>query len=249
MVKKIRVTIWNEFVHEKNDAAVKKVYPDGIHNAIAQGLKKEMGFIIQTATLEQPEHGLTEKVLKNTDVLFWWGHMAHGQVDDEIVKRIHQKILDGMGLVVLHSGHFSKIFRRLMGTNCSLTWRVADEREIVWNIAPSHPIAQGIAGSFELPGSEMYGERFDIPEPDQLLFVSWYEGGNVFRSGCTFKRGNGKIFYFSPGHETYPIFYDKTILRILANSARWAYSPIRLSTNDVPNQKTPLAPITKRKPI
>ena len=247
MAREIRVTVWNEFVHEKSDEKIGKIYPDGMHGAIARGLRACGDFEIRSATLEEPEHGLPEGVLRETDVLFWWGHVAHDKVDDAVVQRVQQSVLAGMGLVVLHSGHYSKIFRRLMGANCSLTWREADEREILWNIAPGHPIAQGIGESFQLPESEMYGERFDIPEPDELIFLSWFEGGNVFRSGCTFRRGNGRIFYFSPGHESYPIFHDKTIHLILANAARWAHSPVRRSTGENPNQKVPLAPIAKKR--
>jgi trehalose utilization protein len=204
MADKIRVTVWNEFRHEKTNAAVKKIYPDGIHGTIAKGLKAA-GMDVTCATLDEPEHGLTDEVLNNTDVMTWWGHMAHGEVKDVVVKKVQTRVLEGMGLIVLHSGHFSKIFRSLMGTNCSLKWREAAEKERLWNIEPSHPITEGIGEYFELPNTEMYGERFDIPTPDKLVFISWFEGGEVFRSGCTWDRGHGKVFYFRPGHEAYPI--------------------------------------------
>ena len=222
MAESIRVTVWNEFRHEKTHEAVKKVYPDGMHRVIAEGLTAAGGFEVRTATLDEPEHGLSEEVLEDTDVLTWWGHMAHAEVKDEIVGRVHKRALAGMGLVVLHSGHFSKIFRALMGTNCSLRWREAAEKERIWNVAPSHPIAQGIGDYFELPHVEMYGERFDIPTPDELVFISWFEGGEVFRSGCCFERGHGRVFYFRPGHETFPIFYDDNVRRVIANAVRWA---------------------------
>jgi trehalose utilization protein len=143
-------------------------------------------------------------------------------VDDAIVTRVQQRVLAGMGLVVLHSGHFSKLFKRLMGTSCDLKWREADERERIWVVAPSHPVAAGLGEYFELEREEMYGEFFDIPAPDELVFVSWFQGGEVFRSGCCYSRGAGRIFYFRPGHETYPTYYDASVQRVIANAARWA---------------------------
>jgi trehalose utilization protein len=217
-----RVTIWNEFRHEKSDAEVAKIYPNGIHQAIANHLR-ENGFAVQTATLDEPEHGLTHNVLAQTDVLLWWGHLAHNEVSDEIVDRVHQRILeDGMGLIVLHSGHFSKIFKRLMGTSCDLKWREVGEKARVWVVEPGHPIATGLDEHFDIPHAEMYGEHFDIPAPDTLVFISWFQGGEVFRSGCCYHRGRGKIFYFQPGHETYPIYYQPEVLRVINNAIHWA---------------------------
>jgi trehalose utilization protein len=217
----IKVTVWNEFLHENQHEEVRKVYPDGIHNALAAGIGTD-GFEVRTATLEQPEHGLTEEVLANTDVLIWWGHMGHDQVEDAIVDRVQARVLSGMGLVVLHSAHFSKIFKKLMGTGCDLKWREADEKERIWTVNPAHPIAAGIPEHFTLEREEMYGEHFDIPAPDELVFVSWFEGGEVFRSGCTFFRGQGKVFYFRPGHETYPTYYNETVLQVIKNGIKWA---------------------------
>lgn len=246
MNETIRVTIWNEFEHEKDNPAVKKIYPDGIHKTIAKGLKAYEGLNLRTATMDQPEHGLTEAVLKKTDVLIWWGHRAHGRVDDEIVRRVQKNVLEGMGLIVLHSGHYSKIFRALMGTNCSLKWREAAEKERIWVVEPSHPIAEGFGEYFEIPHEEMYGERFDIPPPDELIFVSWFQGGEVFRSGCTWTRGHGRIFYFRPGHETYPTYHNKDVIRVIANAARWA-KPRVMIPDICPNRAAlePLAPPPK----
>lgn len=222
MNKTVRVTVWNEYRHEKKHAGIAKIYPEGIHNAIGNYLKDQPGFEVHTATLDEPEHGLTEKVLANTDVLTWWGHAAHGEVKDEIVNRVHARVLDGMGLICLHSAHYSKIFRKLMGTTCSLKWREAGEKERLWVIEHGHPIVDGLGEYFEIEHAEMYGEPFDIPEPDTLIFISWFPGGEVFRSGCCYYRGRGKVFYFRPGHETYPIYHDKNVLRVIANAARWA---------------------------
>jgi trehalose utilization protein len=221
MVSPIRVTVWNEFRHEKSHAEVTKVYPQGIHEAIAEGLREE-GYVVRTATLDEPEHGLTEAVLADTDVLTWWGHMAHGDVSDAIVDRVQKRVLEGMGLIVLHSGHFSKIFKRLMGTSCDLKWREANERERLWVVEPGHPIVEGLGEYFEIPHEEMYGEHFDIPQPDTLVLVSWFQGGEVFRSGCCYHRGQGKIFYFRPGHETFPTYYQAEVRRVIANGVRWA---------------------------
>lgn len=217
----IRVTVWNENLHEQKNEEVRKVYPKGIHSALAEGIAQP-GFEVRTATLDQPEHGLTQEVLDNTDVLLWWGHIGHDQVADEIVERVQKRVWQGMGLIVLHSGHFSKIFKKLMGTSCDLKWREADEKERIWVVDPAHPIAEGLGEYFELEREEMYGEHFDIPAPDELVFVSWFEGGEVFRSGCTYHRGNGKIFYFRPGHETYPTYYNANVLKAISNGVKWA---------------------------
>lgn len=217
----IRVTVWNENKHEQTNEKVREVYPAGIHGAIAEFLRAQ-GMDVGTATLDEPEHGLTDEVLNKTDVLIWWGHVAHEEVSDKIVDKVHKRVLEGMGLIVLHSGHFSKIFRKLMGTTCDLKWREIGEKERLWVVEPSHPIVEGIGEYIELPQTEMYGERFDIPAPDTLVFISWFAGGEVFRSGCCYNRGKGKVFYFRPGHETYPIFYNKDIQRVISNAVRWA---------------------------
>ena len=218
----LRVTVWNEYRHEKQDAEVAKVYPQGIHDAIAKHLRGQ-ALSVRTATLDEPEHGLTADVLNQTDVLIWWGHMAHGEVKDEVVERVWKRINeDGMGLIVLHSGHKSKIFLKLMGTGCELRWREAGEKERLWVIEPGHPIAQGLPAHFEIPHTETYGEHFEIPMPDAIVLTSWFQGGEVFRSGCCWRRGNGKVFYFGPGHETFPIYYQPEVLQVITNAIHWA---------------------------
>lgn len=217
----LKVTVWNENRHEQKNPVVRDIYPQGIHGTIADFLKTE-GFDTRTATLDEPEHGLTDDVLNNTDVLVWWGHLAHSEVKDEIVQKVKERVLDGMGLIVLHSGHFSKIFKTLMGTSCDLKWREAGEKERIWVVSPSHPITEGLPEYIEIENEEMYGEHFDIPQPDELIFMSWFEGGEVFRSGCTYKRSNGKVFYFRPGHETYPTYHHKQVQRVIINAVKWA---------------------------
>lgn len=237
----IRVTVWNENRVERKPE-VRTIYPDGMHGAIAAPLRGQ-GLNVKTATFDEPEHGLTEIVLAETDVLTWWGHMVHNEVDDRVVDRIQRRVLQGMGLIVLHSGHESKIFKRLMGTTCDLKWRDVGEKERLWVATPGHPILDGIGHYIEIPQSEMYGEPFDIPNPDVLLFISWYEGGEVFRSGCCYQRGRGRIFYFSPGHELYPIYHQPDVLRVIANGVRWA-APVAGAT--IPAERhhvVPLAPI------
>ncbi len=239
----IRITVWNEFRHEqKPGSKPQQVYPNGMHEAIASYLRKDPGFEVRTAWLDQPEHGLTQEVLDSTDVLTWWGHTAHGEVQDEIVQRVKSRVLGGMGLIVLHSGHFSKIFKALMGTTCDLKWREIGEKERLWVVDPAHPIAEGLPEYFEIPHAEMYGERFDIPQPDELVFISWFAGGEVFRSGCCFHRGRGKIFYFRPGHETYPIFYQQEVLKVISNAARWA-APKDTPVPRFGHAKEPLEPV------
>jgi trehalose utilization protein len=219
-----RVTVWGEFRQERSDDAVRSVYPNGIHAAIAEGLAAD-DLEVRTATLDEPDQGLSEETLAATDVLTWWGHVAHREVSDETVDRVQRRVLDGMGLIVLHSGHHSKIFKRLMGTTANLNWREAGERERLWVVDRSHPIAEGLGASFLLEHEEMYGEPFDVPAPDRLVLISWFQGGEVFRSGCCYERGRGRIFYFRPGHETHPTYFDPNVRRVIANAARWAAAP------------------------
>jgi trehalose utilization protein len=221
----IRTVVWGENVHEQENPVVRGIYPDGMHSTIAAALNENKAISATTATLQEAEHGLTEKRLAETDVLVWWGHAAHGKVDDAVVERVQQRVWQGMGLIVLHSSHFSKIFKRLMGTPCSLKWREAGERERLWVINRNHPIARGLDDRFELDMEEMYGESFTVPEPLETVFISWFEGGEVFRSGLTFQRGAGKIFYFRPGHETYPTYHDRNVRQVLRNAVEWAYNP------------------------
>lgn len=221
----MRVLVWGENHHEKHDEIPQRIYPDTIHGTIAAGLRELLGdeAVVETATLDDPEHGLSEERLADTDVLLWWGHMRHDAVDDEVVERVHRHVLGGMGFIPLHSAHFSKVFIRLMGTTCSLRWRQGDDRELVWTVAPTHPIAQGVPHPLVIPAQEMYGEFFDVPAPDELVFVSSFSGGEVFRSGMTFSRGHGRIFYFSPGDQDYPVYHQPEIRRVLANAVGWAF--------------------------
>ena len=221
----LRILVWNENIHEtRGDQKTLTHYPAGIHTTIAEGLRRHFGAgaDVSTATLQDAEHGLSQEVLDRTDVLMWWAHAGHDQVEDGVVDRVHQAVLSGMGILVLHSGHYSKIFTRLMGTTCSLKWRNDGERELVWTVAPRHPIAEGVPHPIHIAQQEMYGEYFDIPAPDETVFLSTFEGGEVFRSGVTYTRGLGRVFYFSPGDQDFPVYHHPDVQRVLANGARWA---------------------------
>ncbi|MBO5648434.1 MAG: ThuA domain-containing protein [Clostridia bacterium] len=225
MANKIRVTIWNEYVHEVYEDAVREIYPLGIHGCIKEFLEKldvNGELEIRLAALADPDQGLPDEVLNNTDVLMWWGHCAHHEVDDGLVQRIKARVYDGgMGFIPMHSAHMSKPFREILGTSGKLLWG-EDQHEFIWNVRPGHPITAGIPEHIELDKEEMYGEPFMIPQPDELLFISWFEQGYVFRSGCTYHRGRGKIFYFQPGHEYCRSFYNEYVQRVLYNAVKWA---------------------------
>ncbi|WP_273322819.1 ThuA domain-containing protein [Vallitalea guaymasensis] len=236
-MENIKVTIWNEFRHEKSDEEVRKVYPNGIHEELKKQLGVDKQLVIRTATLDEPENGLTDEVLNDTDVLLWWGHMSHEEVLDEVVEKVRQRVLHGMGLIVLHSGHGSKIFTKLCGTNTGeLKWREQGEKERLWVVDYSHPIVEGIGEYIELEHEEMYGEPFGIPAPDELVFISWFAGGEVFRSGVTYKRGLGKIFYFRPGHESYPTYKNEDVIKVIKNAVKWA-KPLNYPKSVVGNTK------------
>jgi len=218
----IRLTVWNEFRHEQDDERVRRIYPQGMHHLIAGAVCRDGGVEARLAALDEPHHGLTDEVLAGTDVLVWWGHLHHHEVSDEIVEKVVRRVWDGMGFIALHSSHYCKPFRRLMGTDCGLLWREDGRQETLWVVDPNHPIAGGIDRKIVLPQTEMYGEWFQIPPPDELVFISWHEGGEVFRSGCTWKRGRGRVFYFSPGHETLPIYHHPLIQTVIRNAVIWA---------------------------
>jgi len=241
-MSRIRITVWNEYLHEVENDLVRAVYPNGIHNEVASALTEHLDADVRTATLRQPQHGLSADVLDDTDVLFWWGHKAHAEVSDEVVERVHKAVLSGMGLVALHSAHVSKVFKRVLGTSGWLRWREADEKERLWNLQPSHPILAGVPDYFELEQEEMYGERFDVPDPDELLMLSWFQGGEVFRSLCTWRRGHGRVVYFRPGHEAYPTYRHPHVRRILANAAAYAARSVTIDVSK-PIQVDALEPV------
>lgn len=241
----IRVTVWNEYRHEVENPAIREIYPDGIHTVVAAGLHEYPEFVVRTATLDQDHNGLPDDILDTTDVLIWWGHKAHPEVLDDTVDRVQTRILAGMGLIALHSGHHSKIFKRMMGTTCNLKWRESTDKERIWVVSPSHPVVSGVPEYFEIDREEMYGEHFDIPDPDELVMISWFTGGEVFRSGCCYHRGQGKIFYFRPGHESYPTYYNEDVRKVIANGVKWAAPVLDGPVPDygLPGPNAPLEPL------
>ncbi len=230
----IKVTVWHENYHDRTDEATMAMYPGGMHNVIASFLSKDEEFEVRTATLDQPECGLPDELLEDTDVLLWWGHAKHDDVPDELAKKVHERVLRGMGIIFLHSAHMSKPFRLTMGTSCTLKWRDND-RERLWTVLPQHPIAKGVDEYIELESEEMYGERFDIPQPDELVFLGWFAGGEVFRSGCTWYKGLGKVFYFQPGHETNPSYHNEQVQKIITNAVRWAAPQVVVDKLECPH--------------
>ena len=214
----INVTIWNEFRHEKTVEAAKKLYPDGLHAFIRDFLECEQ-VKVTLAALDDENQGLSDDLLKSTDVLIWWGHMAHGEVKDELVEKIYNRVHSGMGLICLHSAHGSKVFKKVLSSTGTLAWG-RNQKCVIWNLAPTHPIAAGVPLHFEL-FEELYSEPFAIPKPDDLIFTTWYEDGYIFRGGATFTRGLGKIFYFHPGHETCDSYYNEHVQTIIKNAVRF----------------------------
>ena len=234
-MSEVKVVIWNEYLHEVENPGVAELYPDGIHGALKQAFEERGGFAVRTATLREPDHGLSPELLADSDVLLWWGHKAHHEVADATAAMVHEAVLSGMGLVVLHSGHMSKPFKRTLGTHGTLRWREADEKERLWNLRPDHPILADVPDQITLEQEEMYGERFDVPEPDELLMLSWFQGGEVFRSLCTWRRGLGRVVYFRPGHETYPTYHHPEIRRIVVQAGAWASARVRRDASTCPN--------------
>lgn len=228
MSKPLRVTVWNEFVHEREYPNIRAVYPEGIHGCLRRFLEKEQDIAVTCVTLDMPHQGITKELLDNTDVLIWWSHARQDDITDESVRLVRDAVHSGMGLIALHSAHFSRIMRDLLGTTMTLHWRHGD-REKLWCIDPTHPIAQGVPACIDIPEEEMYGECFDIPKPEEIIFIGWFAGGEVFRSGVTFTRGRGRIFYFQPGHEEASVYEHPDIQRVIMNAVRWAAPAVRLS--------------------
>lgn len=215
-VESTTVLLWSEWTEPKS------VYPDGIHGAIAHFLAAQ-GFSTTLATFEEAGQGLPDRVLEAAGVLFWFGHKKHKRVEDATVDRVVRHVTErGMGFIPLHSSHASKPMQALMGTGCLFpSWNEDNGPERIEVRLPDHPIARGVS-DFTLPQTEMYGEPFDVPEPEAVVFHSTWETGETFRSGCCWTRGQGRIFYFRPGHETYPIFFNPIVQTILTNAVVWA---------------------------
>jgi trehalose utilization protein len=213
---RIRVLCWSERTEPAS------VYPEGINGAIAKHLREDSGLDVETASIDDPEQGIGEPALAATDVLVWWGHRKHHDVAEARVNRVVRAIKErGLGFIALHSAHFSKIFKALHGTPCSLgDWRADAKPEYLKCVAPSHPVARGL-GDFTIPQTEMYNEPFLVPSPSPTIFYGYWDAGEQFRSCCVWNVGEGRVVYFQPGHETFPIFFQREPLRIILNSVYW----------------------------
>lgn len=223
MPNPIRVLVWSEFSEPK------EVYPHGIHGAVADALNKLDGVTAATATLDDADQGVSEAALAGADVLAWFGHVKHGAVTDVSVDRIVKHVKErGMGFLGLHSTHFAKPFKALMETECSWRTYVEDGKSAeihVWDA--SHPIAQGVP-NFVIPKEEWYGEPYKVPPPDSVVLVGLYtDRREIARDGMTWTAGKGRVFYFRPGHETFPIYFMPEVQKILGNAARWLAEPHR----------------------
>ena len=221
----MRVHIWAEDRPLPEAAEqMRSLYPKGVEGAIADCLREMEGVTVTTSTMQGPMQGFDREILNRTDVLVYWSHKHWREVAEAHVDYLQNRVLEGMGLIVLHSAHASKLFARLMGTRTqSLRWRENDELQRYWIVSPAHPIAQGLSGEFfEIPMDETYGEYFEIPQPQEQVFLTWAPGGELFRSGCCWTRGLGRIFYFQGGHETYPVYLQREVGTVLTNAVRWA---------------------------
>lgn len=215
------VVVWSEGTAPKN------VYPRDINTAIAEGLQTLAGWEVVTAGLGEPDQGLTEERLNQTDVLIWWGHQKHGEVSDSLVDRIERRVKEqGMGFISLHSSHFAKPYKRLMGTRCSWRDYKADGTSARITVKlPDHPIARGVR-DFDLPKIEFYGEPFAVPTPEAVPLDGVYTRPNgttePCRMGLCWTVGKGRVFYFVPGHETYDDFFRPEVRQIIRNAVEWA---------------------------
>ncbi len=238
----IQVLVWDE----NPSHAPRDIYPRSIRGAVADGLC-EFGrdeVVVRTAHQDEPEQGLSAAALAQTDVLVWWGHMRHSELNDAVIGRVAERVLHrGMGFVALHSAHYSKPFRTILDCTGHLKggWSEADQPEEVRVCAPQHPIAHGVH-DFTLASEEMYGGPFDVPPPAVVVLQSYFPATNrFFPSGIAWSvgagidpnfesgpgrgigqgEGVGRVFYFRPGHESVPTYFHTDVRRVLLNAVRW----------------------------
>lgn len=215
----VNALVWSEGTEPED------VYPRGVRGPIADYLSEETDIEARTRSIEDEDQGVSGDDLEWADVILWWGHLRHDDVTDETVDRIEEHVREnGVGFVSLHSAHYARPYKRLIGMSGDLGGHrlTDDESEYVEVCAPDHPIAEGV-DDFTLPEVEMFGEPYDIPEPETVVLHSEYsEGDEEFRSGVTFEFGEGRGFYLRPGHEEFEIYLDDNIQRIVTNATRWA---------------------------
>lgn len=212
----IRVRVWSEHT------ARRAYYPDDINGAVAEGLRLDDGLSVTTAELVDEGDGVPETELARTDVLVWWGHQLHRYVADDAVDRVVRHVRErGMGFVALHSSHMSKPFTRLIGDDGGLGGVEVDAgAERITVEQRDHPVADGV-DKIELAKEESYNEPFNCGKPDAVVFRSVFDNGHEFRSGLAYTVDNGRVFYFRPGHETYPAFADPMVRRVIRNAVYW----------------------------
>ncbi|MBI1353570.1 MAG: trehalose utilization protein ThuA [Acidobacteria bacterium] len=227
--KKVRVLVWSE----RSEPV--EVYPAGINGEVASIFAADRGVEVSVANMLDPEQGLSEAALAQTDVLVWFGHRSHADVLPEVVDRVVRRVTaDGMGFLPLHSAHYSLPFVRLMELEAAeqgvrLTGRVGSwgavrnkgEPERVQILLPAHPIAKGLT-AFTIEGTEEYANPFVAPPAEEKVLAGAWEGGEQDGSdGLAWTVGKGKVFYFRPGHETRPIFRQPEVRAVLRNAVLW----------------------------
>lgn len=220
----MNITIFNEYHPNEHTGKAEKNYPGGIHIAL-KSIFESQEYDVVTATQEQACNGLTDEILDNTDVLLWWSKNWDNELLNSVADKVVSRIREGMGAVFLHSAKNSKPFLRLTGTTSAtapVSWKEPGESERLFVVSPAHPIAEGIPSGYVIPNEEPYCEYFDIPKPDDIVFLGGFGNGMCIRAGVTFTRGAGKIFFFQPGHDSFPVYNDKVIRRIILNAVNWA---------------------------
>ncbi|MCI8623421.1 MAG: trehalose utilization protein ThuA [Provencibacterium sp.] len=223
----IRVTVWNEFYDDPRHPAIQELYPGGVQEYLASVLREEPDMAVTARHFyEDDACGLSDEVLDSTDVLLVYGHILRDNVPEDRVKKLIERVVkEGMGVIFLHSALWMNLFQRLVGPGAYCGYRELGERERVWVVNRNHPIAAGLPSSFVIPHTEVYSEPAGFPDPDELVFISWYQGGEAARSGMVWRRGAGRIFYFSPGHAWYNAMQIPEYHTVIKNAVRWAVPP------------------------
>lgn len=273
----LKVLVWDE-----RQPAQKQAYREGLGARVARHLRGCEGVEVTEALLDDPGQGLAS--LDAMDVVVWWGHVRHAEIETATALRVVERIRSGrLGLVALHSAHWSRPFVeamaavareralaaltpgeraravvtesellprpfmapsyqerrspsvlykrpptgpvevRLVRPNCCFPAYRGDGRPSeVWVKLPRHPIARGLPATFTIPQTEMYDEPFHVPDPDEVVLEEHWAAGEWFRSGSAWRLGAGRVFYFRPGHETYPVFENAWALKVVENAVRWA---------------------------
>ena len=213
----IRVRIWCE------GTAPKSVYPRDIDGALGDFLGKRKDLVVSRARLDDADVGLSDGALDATDALIWWGRLRHADLPDSRARAIAARVRAGkLGFIALHASCLSKPFVELMGGPCELGGFREDGRpERVEIKDRDHPIARGVA-PFTIPRTSMFAEPFKVPKPDSIVMMSTFDRGETFRSGMTWTVQKGRVAYFRPGHDGFPVFFHPSVRQVIANSVAWS---------------------------